>query len=142
MIIPNTSSRSLLDDFDEITAPSKPKLELSKVNPEATLAFLQSERILQAERANQTIREALNDHGASIPKCAEVLSDIIHDTKERADVRRRAVADALTLHNAMPNNKVEQAPQAIQITIQTSEHVNFANLLNPARQYQEQFSEE
>jgi len=106
----------------------------NEVTEEATLALLQQNRILASERANVTIREALNEKGATLHKCAEVLSFIIQNVHERADVRRRAVADVLLLHAANPTTKVENAPQTVQIMIQTSDKVNLANVLNPSLQ--------
>lgn len=106
----------------------------NEVTEEATLALLQQNRILASERANVTIREALNEKGATLHKCAEVLSFIIQNIHERADVRRRAVADVLLLHAAAPQMKVEPAPQTVQIVIQTSDKVNLANVLNPSLQ--------
>lgn len=106
----------------------------NEVTEEATLALLQQNRILASERANVTIREALNEKGATLHKCAEVLSFIIQNIHERADVRRRAVADVLLLHAANPTTKVENAPQTVQIMIQTSDKVNLANVLNPSLQ--------
>jgi hypothetical protein len=110
------------------------RVDANDVTEEATLALLQQSRILASERANVTIREALNEKGATLHKCAEVLSFIIQNVHERADVRRRAVADVLLLHNAAPTTKVEPAPQTVQIMIQTSDKVNLANVLNPSLQ--------
>jgi hypothetical protein len=132
---------SLLDDLEIIIAEKLPFKPLTnnaavtfedKVTDDTTLALLQHTRILQSERANVTIREALNESGATLTKCAQTLASLIQNPHIKAEVRRRAVIDVITLHNAnaLPI-KQEPAPQQISISIQTSDRVNLADILNP-----------
>jgi len=116
--------------IDEVINP--PQLSVEQVNDAATLSLLQHARVVQSERANITIREALNNHGATLSACASVLSAIIQNHTIKPEIRRRAVIDVLTLHNANPlplRNQPDQ-PQ-LSISIQTSDKVNLATILNP-----------
>lgn len=117
----------------ESTAVSKSSSVASEeVNDAATLSLLQHARVVQSERANITIREALNNHGATLSACASVLSAMIQNPHIKPDVRRRAVIDVLTLHNAnpLPLRQQPDMPQ-LAISIQTSDKVNLATILNP-----------
>jgi len=105
---------------------------IEEVNDAATLSLLQHARVVQSERANITIREALNDNGATLSRCAQVLSSLIQSSGIKPEIRRRAVIDVLTLHNANPLPLRQQPDQPqLAIMIQTSDKVNLATILNP-----------
>ena len=133
---------TLADDLEEILLESEIKqndkrLSRALSDDNATIALLQHARIIQSERANITIREALNENGASISTCAQVLTHLITNPQIPPDIRRRAVADALSLHNAnaLPIKQEPESPQ-INVTIQTSDRVNLATILNPSAKRQ------
>jgi hypothetical protein len=119
-------------DLIESAFNTQPRMSIEDVNDAATLSLLQHARVVQSERANITIREALNNHGATLSACAQVLSGIIQNPHIKPDVRRRAVIDVLTLHNAnpLPLRQQPDMPQ-LAISIQTSDKVNLATILNP-----------
>ncbi len=136
--------RSTLDELDAILAAEdtawidkdereRKSIAIQGMSDDDTLALLRKTRVLEAERANLTIREALNDHGATLTRCAQTLAEIIQSPGTKPDVKRRAVCDVLTLHNAMPTKGESNVNPTVQVFVQTSEHVNLANILNPTR---------
>jgi len=123
----SSSSYDIKSDVDKSSAKM-----IEEVNDAATLSLLQHARVVQSERANITIREALNDNGATLSRCAQVLSSLIQSPGIKPEIRRRAVIDVLTLHNANPLPLRQQPDQPqLAIMIQTSDKVNLATILNP-----------
>jgi hypothetical protein len=134
----------MLDELDVVLAAEdtawiekdereRKPIALQTLNDDDTLALLRRNRVLEAERANLTVREALNDNGATLTTCAKALAELIQSPEVKPDVRRRAVCDVLTLHNAMPAKGETNVNPTVQVFVQTSEHVNLANILNPPR---------
>ena len=128
----NEQPRSNINNVIDIFEAKQSMQTLDDVNDASTLSLLQHARVVQSERANITIREALNNHGASLSQCAAVLSAIIQSPGIAPEIRRRAVIDVLTLHNAnpLPLRNQPDSPQ-LAITIQTSDKVNLSTILNP-----------